>query len=283
MFTINNATENEWVMSDCIDYLIVGKEVSDGGTPHLQGYVCFHIRKRLDGAKKIFPRAHMEIVRGTVSQAIMYCKKDGNWKDWGEPPKSAGQKVHDLWEKAYNSALEGKYDEIPKCILVRNYHAFKRIRQDNPKNPKALLRRSNVWIYAPSGYGKSTYARETYPDYYDKAPNKWFVGYRNESVILCDDWGPDNFKYLGWYIKRWADLFPFPMESKGGGEQIRPQSIIVTSQYSISECFPDELEREAIENRFTVINLTHWRDRLANQKRLELLLCKENLDPNESY
>ncbi len=276
-FTINHARMDQIIFTEDLKYVIVGAEQAPTtGTYHLQGYVCFKNRIRLTGAKAHFPRAHLEIMRGTIAQAIAYCKKDGDWKEWGVIPSSAAAKVHKIWNLAYQKAIDGKIDEIPKCMLVRYYQAFKRMEQDNPKKPARLAVRQNIWIHAPSGYGKSTYAREEYPDFYDKAPNKWFVGYRNETTILCDDFGPEQCKYLGWYIKRWADLFPFPMETKGGGKMIRPERVVVTSQYSIAECFDyDELVCEAINNRFTVLNLLHWRER----REIAILITDDVLEP----
>lgn len=34
-----------------------------------------------------------------------------------------------------------------------------------------------IWVWGPSRTGKSTWARENYPDAYDKLQNKWFDGY----------------------------------------------------------------------------------------------------------
>ncbi len=263
-FTINNygrGREFNIFNARVMKYVIVGKEVSTNGTRHLQGFVCFRDRKRLAGAKKVFPRAHFEIMKGTVAQAIEYCKKDGSWKEWGVKPKTESQRQIDYWSMAYELAKTRNLEAIPKQMLIRYYGAFKRIGQDNPYKPKDLEVLDNIWVVGPTGYGKSTWVREAYPIYYDKPANKWWDGYRGEPTILCDDFGPQEFKYLGYRMKRWADRFSFHAENKGGGEDIRPVRIAVTSQYTIGECFEDPLIEAAISRRFRVVHLEHWQTR----------------------
>ncbi len=262
-FTINNATPEDRVQPDYFQYLIMGEEGKGTDTPHIQGYCVFKNRQYLSGAKKVWPRAHLEIRRGTRDEASNYCKKEGDWSEWGEHPIEIVSLINvNRWKEAFDLAMAGNLQEIEKGMLIRYYHAFKRLHQDNPIKPEDLPARHNYWIVAPSGYGKSTYARKRFPDYYDKAPNKWWTGYRGQDNVLLDDFGPREFQYLTYYTKRWTDTFSFPMETKGGGRQIRPKRIIVTSQYTIEECFEDDRVREAINNRFDVVNLTHWKDRI---------------------
>ncbi len=272
-FTINNPKDDQEPLFDptTMQYLIAGLEKAPTtGTIHLQGYVCLNSRKRLTGVRKLFPHGtHLEKMRGTTEEAIDYCKKDGRWEQKGLKPMSNSTRMHNNnnlnWHTAVQHAKHGEFDMIQPHMLVRYYSAWKRINQDNPFKPKPLTELTNVWIKAPSGYGKSEYARTTYPNHYDKAPNKWFVGYKGEDTILCDDYGPDQCKYLHWYLKRWADLYSFPMETKGGGRQIRPKRVVVTSQYSIQDCFEDIETVDAIERRFTTLELTRWQQRLLKQ------------------
>ncbi len=272
IFTLNNPLQNEVEYDpELHTYLIAGDEIAPATeTPHVQGFVVMKIRKRLSGMKRWLPRAHFEIMRGTSIQARDYCMKDGEWEEYGELPKPAAQinrqRMQAMWDDAYFNAKMQELDRIPKHILVKNYHAFKRIMQDNPIIPDDLPNKQNLWIVAPSGYGKSTYAREKFPDFYDKAPNKWWTGYMGQDAVICDDFGPKQCEHLGWYMKRWADNFAFPMETKGGGRMIRPKHIVVTSQYSIEECFEDPLVRDAINNRFTVKELERWE---ARQQMIE--------------
>ncbi len=265
--TINNPVEADVPDWTTMSYCILGKEVGLNGTKHLQGYCCFINRKRLSGAKKVWPRAHLEIKIGSVHEAITYCKKDGNFKEMGIVPLTKEEAFKKRWTDAIDSAKNGKFEDIPADMLVRCYHNFKRIHQDNPPIPEDLKERHNYWVIAPSKYGKSTYVRERWgpsmvTDIYDHGPNKWWIGYKGQPTILLDDFGPRQCMYLGWYMKRWADKFSFPMETKGGGYQIRPKRIVLTSQKTIEQCFPDVQECEAIKNRFTVINLPHWKKRI---------------------
>jgi len=276
-FTINNPSLVDPPDISLITYIIAGYEIGDQGTPHLQGYVIFKTKKRLTQVKKIMPRAHLEMKQGTPEQAAHYCMKPvldctckhcikakdqiPNYSEYGTIPISAvgGEMEIQRWNDAYESALKGNFDEIPKDMLIRCYHNFKRIHQDNPSIPNTLEKLDNVWIIAPTRYGKSWYARHKYPDFYDKPPNKWFVGYQGQSTILCDDFGPDQCKYLCWYLKRWADIYPFPIETKGGGKDIRPKHIIITSQYTIDESFEDQRMVDAIKERFRVLCIPHWK------------------------
>lgn len=267
VFTLNNPREDEVLFDNYLHtYMIAGKEVSETGTRHVQGYIVFNIRKRLSGVKKWLPRAHFEMMKGTPTQAALYCKKDGDFQEFGQVPKTpktaARIAMQARWDDAYMKSIDGNFHDIEKSMLIRNYAAFKRIHQDNPPKVDDLADKENYWIVAPTGYGKSTYAREKYIPFYDKPPNKWWVGYENQPNILLDDFGPKQCEYLGWYMKRWADKFPFPAETKGGGKLIRPKRIIVTSQYHIGECWEDHLVCEAIANRFQVVELDKWQERI---------------------
>ncbi len=286
--------------------MIKNREVGEDGTPHLQGYVCFTIRLRLARVKKVFPRAHLEIKRGTVGEAIHYCKKpvpgcecehcdkareDGNlpnqWDEYGVVPIAGSIATKAKWESIAKYAKEGNFDALEAQYpseFVRYYNTMKRIQQDHPEKPGDLREHDNYWIIAPTGYGKSRYVREKYPDYYDKAPNKWWIGYEGQGSVICDDYSPKECEHLGWYMKRWADLYSFPIETKGGGRQIRPTRIVVTSQYNIGECFTDFRVAEAMNRRFKVVDLDHWQTRLLRLQLEEIhnLKAAEVLDDSDS-
>jgi len=240
----------------------------------------------MSAVKKIMPRAHLERMRGNSVQAAHYCQKDGAWIQFGEVPicqaQKQSEKLKKRWEDAWHSAkVDHDLEAIPADMRCRQYHAWKRIMQDNPIQCQNLLVKDNLWLVAPTQYGKSTYVREKYPDNFDKGPNKWFIGYKNQRTIILDDFGPKQCEYLGWYMKRWADLFPFPIESKGGGRMIRPAHIVVTSQYHIDECFEDPLVRDAIKERFQERELLHWTTREANKKEKALQQLRDELHTDE--
>lgn len=73
-------------------HLIFGKEVSESGTPHLQGYVRFSKRKRVATVKKVIgDEAHVEVARNPVA-AVQYCKKDGDFVEFGSWVSEQGKR-----------------------------------------------------------------------------------------------------------------------------------------------------------------------------------------------
>nr|UOF83117.1 rep protein [Cressdnaviricota sp.] len=81
-FTFNNYTESEY--ENIVQLLnsskyIIGKEVGENGTPHLQGYVNFETKTRLTALKKINNKIHWEKCKGSEEDNIKYCSKDGKY------------------------------------------------------------------------------------------------------------------------------------------------------------------------------------------------------------
>lgn len=84
-FTLNNYTEKEhtdlieWCGSNGSKY-IIGEEMGENKTPHLQGYINLIKKSRLSALKKINHRIHWEQCKGSEDDNINYCSKDGKYK-----------------------------------------------------------------------------------------------------------------------------------------------------------------------------------------------------------
>jgi hypothetical protein len=99
--TLNNYTpeeEAQWtnVLNDelVVRYGIFGREVGAEGTPHLQGFVILQQAARLNAVKALFgDRIHAEFTQGTSKQAAEYCKKEGNYSEYGTFPGAQGKRT----------------------------------------------------------------------------------------------------------------------------------------------------------------------------------------------
>lgn len=97
-FTINNYTDEDICSVACMStdakYLVCGFEVGEQGVPHMQGYVYFENKKSLKQLKEYNSRAHYEKRRAPlIKKAIDYCKKDGEYVEFGTIPSLGGEKV----------------------------------------------------------------------------------------------------------------------------------------------------------------------------------------------
>ena len=135
----------------------------------------------------------------------------------------------------YNSTVERLY-----CPVLENISSY-----------------SGVWYYGDPGSGKSRLARENFPGAYEKLPNKWWDGYVDEDAVIIDDLSLDH-KHMGSFLKRYADHYPYRAEYKGGSKLVRPQTIIVTSNYTIDEIFAgDAMLIAALHRRFKCTRFTN--------------------------
>lgn len=255
VYTLNNPTEADEaaVVSVPSVYHVYGRETAPTtGTPHLQGFIYFAAGKTPSAVSRLLPRCHIEVARD-IQAAILYCKKDGDFWESGTPPmsqKRKGEVEQERYEEAWQLAKKGRFEEIPADIRLRHISALLRVHalfQEVPASQEVL---DFHWWYGPSGSGKSRHARQENPEAYLKLPNKWWDGYQGQDCVIIDEWSPSH-SVLADHLKRWADHHPFAAEVKGGTICIRPPRIIITSNYTMDECFPDQ-ENEPLKRRFKI-------------------------------
>lgn len=259
-YTLNNYQPSEVEKLKAIDckYHVFGYEVGEScGTPHLQGFIQYRQARTMTAVKRDMPRAHLERARGTPVEATNYCKKDGDFWESGDPPKEARDVAKDRWREVNRRAKEGDWDWLEEnepylwltmeARLRAKYRANATITQDELPHE---------WIYGKTGTGKSSSVWERYPNHYQKEKNKWWDLYDGQDVVVIEEWDP-SYDMLADKLKIWADRYPFSPEVKGGKlPMIRPKKIIVTSNYSLEECFASKPKcLEALRRRFKSIRM----------------------------
>lgn len=265
-FTLNNYSELdcELIKTWGTKYLIFGKEIGESGTPHLQGYVVFENARTLAQLKKKYSAsAHWEIAKGTPKQASEYCEKDGDFFEKGVRPVEPlvkGLMEKDRWIDIRRLALAGDWDVLgqkyPKEAINSEKALIRHVELvQKRKNPAVTIQGSEMphrWYYGLPGTGKSMSARDEFPGAYIKDPQtKWWDGYVGQKVAIIEDF--DKYqKAQGGDMKRWMDRYPFQAEFKGGMSIIRPEMIIVTSNYTPDEIWDDEITVSAVSRRITL-------------------------------
>lgn len=167
--------------------------------------------------------------------------------------------------KAIQLAKDNKLDEVDSDLLLRHYSTLRKMlmrftpERDLEWDDKDMQRHF-FWIYGPTGTGKSHLARML-AKRLDmpitlKSINKWWDDYRPGSLVVIDEADPDRCKYLAGFFKQWFDKWTFKPEVKGDHAlEIRPQWMLVTSNYSIEECFPQASDYEPLRRRIREIYL----------------------------
>lgn len=255
--TINNPTpEVHTFLADLkCRYICYGNETAPTtGTKHIQGYVVFEQNKTLVGAKKCLPAGtHIEIAKGSTFDNIRYCSKEGTPYERGEPPHSktkVAEMSKDRWAAIVYHSKKGEFDQVPDDVQMRYYSTMKQMARDNQTPPAALTATCGLWLYGAPGSGKSHSVHTQHPDRYLKPLNKWWDGYQKQEIVHLDEIDPSHTPWIAPYLKKWADKWPFPAETKGSSMTIRPKKLVVTSNYSIDEMGFDTITTAALKRRF---------------------------------
>jgi len=242
--------------------MVIGYEVGEQGTAHVQGYCQFKKQRRY-GPLAARWHAHCEAARGTPTEASDYCKKDGNFEEIGELQeggRQGGQLEKKRWEDARVAAREGRMDDIPADIYIRHYGNLHRIFMDAMPKPPDLDALKNRWVYGPTGVGKSYGVRRRYgQSLFNKPKNKWWDGYNGEDTVLIEEVDPNDATWMAAFLKTWGDHYSFVAECKGRSRCLRPKRIVVTSNYSIEQVFESKpYEVEPLRRRYREMRVARW-------------------------
>lgn len=253
--TLNNYTEEEYtrVVTFCnekdmrVTYAVIGRECGASGTPHLQIYMHFKQPVSQRFMKLSFPKAHLEVAKGTPEQNRVYCSKENNFVEIGAKPLIAadGDVARlALCAKKWAAAKAGRFEELPPEHIQK----YEYIHMKYGRKPAIRPHLKNLWIHGRSGVGKSRWTFERFPGHYKKPASKWWDGYNGEQVVVFQDYQPSFSKYLDYFLKIWADHYPFIGEVKGGSALMRPEIVIFTSQYTLKQCFHPDFCGQGVSN-----------------------------------
>lgn len=235
-------------------------QLEQGASGYRHWQLVCHMQKkvRLGTLKKLFGQeAHCEPTRSDAAEDYVW-KEDtsvaGTKFELGQACTKRNSKQ--FWESQWQLAKSGNLEEIEADVKIKYYSTLKKIAFDHSVPPEPLDAVCGVWIWGPPGVGKSHSAREWYGKVFNKNLNKWWDGYKGEDAVLLDDVSVEHKTWIGYFLKIWADKYPFQAEVKGGTLNIRPKKLIVTSNYPIDHLWGDQFALlEAIQRRFYVIKI----------------------------
>lgn len=296
-FTLNNYKDHGWTEWQYIlrdrfqisaDYIICEEEVGEQGTPHLQGYIRFKNAVKFTTLQNKFNGlAHLEVAQGTDEQNRNYCtKENGNILEIGTIQENMRSQKTD-WKK-----LIDDFQSMDLTLFIVRWPKESLLYFDKLQRLVYALNESkghtcyngelpskNYWIYGAPGTGKSRWARQQSNKIYLKPVNKWFQNYIiGSNLVLMEDFPcfEQTKGALGQHMKLWADRYTFTAETKGGHLLIHPRDyvFIVTSNYSIEECFgPGDVE--AIKRRFNEVMIVGQND-IFFETKLDLAATLEH-------
>lgn len=258
VFTLNNYTENDKQrlnkLPNNVDYIIYGEEIGEEGTHHLQGFIQYKHPVSFSVCKNALgERFHIEKRRGTIQQAIEYCKKDGKYYDVGDPQRVSSATQKQIWSELIKLSENNQLDIIKERYPSYYFRYYEKILSFSKGSSTILNELTNEWWYGQTGTGKSYQLWNKYPHHYQKELNKWWDHYQGQDVVAIEEWCPKN-ELTASALKIWSDRYPFTGQIKGGTlQRIRPKKIIVLSNYTIEQCFQNPEDLEPIKRRFKQI------------------------------
>lgn len=224
-FTINNYTWDDidqFLLIEC-KYKCFGFETGKNQTEHMQGYIQFHNAMRFASVKKMLPRAHLEVAKGTPAQNIAYCSKEGeeDFYEFGDKPNEGGA----VRKKTLADIEAELADPLNNLSTVRYYSsAYKEATRMVLAKEKAS-RETKFYCYTP--------IQDTLSEIQSKFSEdiKWVVitrfeelGYYNETNITHLIYDPDyhdeqiNVKTMNYWPRgkpimykhgyEWCDIKP---------------------------------------------------------------------------
>lgn len=248
--TLNNWTQDEYeaLLEEKTSYIVIGKEGKyEGHTPHLQVYIEFEKQARFSTFKKRHPRAHIA-ERGEFSTpeiASNYCKK-------GEQPKEEWNKLKtkgpnygldaDFIERGTLSK-QGKRTDIEKASdRIQEGTPIKQIAKEFPSTfvkfhkgltalhnailPHRTERPCCIWIYGPTGTGKTWRAKQLGKNYFIKDNTRWWADYDQQEVVIIDDFRKDDIPLQT--LLKILDENEMSVEIKGGYIPLNSPYIVIT-------------------------------------------------------
>lgn len=269
---------------DTCQYLIIGLEVcTNSDKHHLQGYVELTKALSMDSfKKKTSNRIHVESRRGTPQEASDYCKKDGDYHEFGAM-KRQGQRT-DLDE--IKSLLD---DGVAEREIAKQYFAQWCQYRRSFASYVSLKRKDRDWetevivLWGTTGTGKTRRAHEAGAEMLTWSGN-FMLGYTGANDVVCiDDFIPSQLPLP--VFLRLMDRYRYIANIKTDEVNWNPRVIYITSNEDPATWYSATPQAAAVQRRLTQIwsyraGVSPTQTKPYSFIDLQPLLCEETLiDP----
>lgn len=270
-------------------YMIYGKEIGKKTKlDHWQGYVELRTQMGIKAIKQLLgATVHVEKRMGTAQQAANYCKKDGQFTEFGtitaQGKRNDLERVVELVENGAN--LLDIANECPQQMIKYSKGIANMLAIKSTVEAQKKTRTINVHVlYGPSGTGKTTHAFNTglqdpagcYLIHANRM--KWMDGYTGENTLIIDEMSHSAGVKLEDLLGL-LDIYPHRLEVKGGTVWANWTEVWITSNQHPVDWFPGmkTVHKEALLRRLT--NITELKrftpSNVLDQKCSGVILCPE--------
>lgn len=244
-----DSIENYFQGLDHIDGYVIGFEVGETGTRHIQGIFFFKQQKTFNTLRDYFKKNHIERVIN-VDSSVKYCKKDGDYREFGNV-RSQGQRT-DI-EDFKDAIIDGLDDlellnEFPTQFM-RFSNQINKIRQLTFND---YYRRNNrdlqvVFLGGESGSGKtsSIYKNFDIEDIYRVTNYKNpFDSYQNQRVLVLDEY---NHQFEIPELLNYLDIYPLALPARYNDKWACYEIVFIISNYTYNDLFGNLFNKEWIK------------------------------------
>lgn len=235
VFTLNNFSDAhvEYITGDfaaLCTVCYVSKEVGESGTPHLQGFFRLKKAKRFTGLKKLIPQAHFEVAKASTDENAAYVFKVGSEllirkDEGGQGRRSDITNFLTKWRsEGLRTAVQ---DDVSTYVRYGKGldKAFAALYGATPRTSYPNV----VWLFGPTGIGKTGYAETLDGDYIIINNYPWFDGYLAQQTVVLDElekWEPQISDQK---ILQLLDRYPMRVQVKGSTVEFNPANILITT------------------------------------------------------
>jgi len=161
---------------------------SSDGYLHWQLLISFKKKVVLSKVRAIYGPFHAELTRSAAADSYVFkdeTRVSNTQFELGS--KALKRNCAKDWDEIYSSAKHGKFDNIPKDVLIRSYSSIKKIYVDNVI---PVAQEKEVFVFwGRTGTGKSKRAwEEATMQAYPKSPTSiWWCGYQGHENVVIDE------------------------------------------------------------------------------------------------
>lgn len=226
---------------------------------HWQLYVVLIKPQRLSCLRKLFPKSHLEVRKGSHKQAVEYCTKSDTRQagpySMGEEPKGQGHRseLDIIRAKIEDRITEGNFNE--KELADEHFSSWCRYersfrRYASLSRPARTEYTKGYYYYGRSGIGKSTLLRNKFPKAcYMQYDGKYFSAYGGEETVIFDDCNMEHFSRA--ILLKLCNHIPYKLRCLGEFREFTAKTVVFIQNELPSIFYLDE----AVKNRYEVIDL----------------------------